>query len=42
MPNEAFEMKVPNAETLQALQELEDGHQVTIETLTHFKVSLDL
>jgi DNA-damage-inducible protein J len=37
-----FNIKVPNSETIQALHDLETGHNVTTETLSEFKSSLGL
>ena len=35
-----FEVRIPNAETLQALQDLEKNHDVETSTLAEFKSSL--
>jgi DNA-damage-inducible protein J len=37
-----FDIKIPNAETLQALDDLETGHNITTGTLSDFKASLGL
>ena len=37
-----FEMRIPNAETLQALQDLEKNHDVETSTLAEFKNSLGI
>jgi DNA-damage-inducible protein J len=35
-----FEIKIPNAETLQALDDLDTGHDVITSTLSDFKASV--
>lgn len=37
-----FEVKIPNQETLQALQDLQTGEGVTVQSLDEFKKSLNL
>ena len=37
-----FEVRIPNAETLQALQDLEKNHDVETSTLAEFKNSLGI
>ena len=37
-----FDVRIPNAETLQALQDLEDDRDITTGTLSDFKSSLGL
>jgi DNA-damage-inducible protein J len=37
-----FEVRIPNAETRQALCDLEEGRDVTVSTLSEFKQSLEL
>jgi DNA-damage-inducible protein J len=37
-----FEVKIPNQETLQALQDLETGEGITVQSLEAFKKSLNL
>lgn len=37
-----FDVRIPNAETLQALQDLENNHNVTTDSLSDFKDSLGL
>jgi DNA-damage-inducible protein J len=37
-----FDVRIPNAETLQALHDLENNHNVTTSSLSDFKKSLGL
>jgi DNA-damage-inducible protein J len=37
-----FDVRIPNAETLQALQDLEQNHDITTGSLSDFKSSLRL
>ena len=37
-----FDVRIPNAETLQALRDLENNHDVTTSSLSDFKNSLGL
>jgi DNA-damage-inducible protein J len=37
-----FDVRIPNAETLQALQDLEQNHEITTGSLSDFKSSLRL
>lgn len=37
-----FDVRIPNAETLQALQDLERNHDITTSSLSDFKSSLGL
>ncbi len=37
-----FDVRIPNAETLQALQDLEQDHDITTSSLSDFKSSLNL